>query len=415
MDRVDWVTIALYSVMVLLGWSSIYAAVFEEGSATDLLSLGENPGKQLLWIGTSILLIIGVMSLDYKFYSSFSYIIYGVSISLLLLVLFFGKEIAGSRSWFDLAGMRLQPSEFSKFTTALALSAYMGNINTKMNTLKAKGIAMAIFIVPMLLIVLQGDTGSAMVYGAFFLVMFREGLSSVYFIIAFGLIALFVLTLLVSKTVIFILSGVVCLIVIGASVKHPRRIIITVVTGLVIFVTVFSVDLVMTKVLKPHQYSRVISLINPDADPLGAGWNVTQSKIAIGSGGFLGKGYLQGTQTKFDFVPEQSTDFIFCTLGEEWGWLGSLVLISLFITLLIRISVIAERQKLRFARIYGYGVLSVLFFHFSVNLAMTVGLFPVIGIPLPFFSYGGSSLWSFTILLFILIKLDSHRMQVLMR
>lgn len=415
LDRIDWMTVLLYAIMVLLGWTSIYAAVYDEEVNQSLVSLNYNPGKQLLWIATSLLLIIGVMSLDFKFYSSFGYIIYGICILLLIVVLLFGREVAGSRSWFELGGFRLQPSEFTKFATALAMATFLGDINTKMTEWKTQLIGLALMGVPMVLIVLQGDTGSAMVYAAFAIVMFREGLSPIYFIVGIGFVVLFVMTLLVSKTIIFIVSGVICLIVIGASLKRPKRVLITILIGIAVFFTVVSVDFVMKEVLKPHQRNRVISLINPDADPLGAGWNVTQSKIAIGSGGFFGKGYLQGTQTKFDFVPEQSTDFIFCTLGEEWGWVGSLILIALFVTLLIRISVIAERQKAKFARIYGYGVLAVLFFHFAVNLAMTIGLFPVIGIPLPFFSYGGSSLWSFTILLFILIKLDSHRMQVLMR
>ncbi|MEP2509813.1 MAG: M50 family metallopeptidase, partial [Reichenbachiella sp.] len=285
----------------------------------------------------------------------------------------------------------------------------------KFENLKTQLLALAILGAPMVLILLQGDAGSAMVFASFLIVLFREGISPIYFVLGFAFVLLFILTLLVSKTVLFIATTVICVIVVGVSFKHPKRIIATLVLTALVFATVISVDFLMTNVLKPHQRSRVVSLINPDADPLGAGWNVTQSKIAIGSGGFFGKGFLQGTQTKFDFVPEQSTDFIFCTIGEEQGWLGSLILIALFVTLLFRISLIAERQKSKFARIYGYGVLSIFFFHFAVNIAMTIGFFPVIGIPLPFFSYGGSSLWSFTILLFILIKLDSHRMQILMR
>ncbi|WP_316044845.1 rod shape-determining protein RodA [Reichenbachiella agarivorans] len=407
--------VLIYFAMVILGWVNIYAAVYDEELANNILSLDYNPGKQLIWIGTSIMIIIALISLDYKFFDSFAYIIYGVVLFLLLAVLLFGREVAGSTSWFELGGFRFQPSEFSKFATALALAKYLGDINVKMDNLKTQLIAVGIFVLPMILIVLQGDTGSAMVFAAFSIVLFREGISPIYFIVGIGLIILFVVSLLVSKTIIFIVAGVACLVVIGASVKHPKRIAITAIVAFAVFATVTSVDFLMKNVLKPHQRSRVISLINPDADPLGAGWNVTQSKIAIGSGGFFGKGFLEGTQTKFDFVPEQSTDFIFCTLGEEQGWLGSMVMITLFVVLLIRISVIAERQKSRFARIYGYGVLSVIFFHFAVNIAMTIGLFPVIGIPLPFFSYGGSSLWSFTTLLFILLALDANRMNVLVR
>lgn len=415
LDRVDWTTITLYFVMVLLGWSSIYAAVYDEENAANLFSLAYNPGKQLIWIGSSILIIIGVMSLDFKFYDYSAYIIYGVVLVLLIAVLVTGTVVAGSKSWFEIGSFRLQPAEFAKFATALALAKYLGDIHVKFEQAKTQLIALAIFGAPMILILLQGDAGSAMVFGSFLIVLFREGISPIYFILGIAFIVLFILTLMVSKTVIFIATIIICVIMIGVSFKHPKRIIATIVLGALVFITVVSVDFLMTNVLKPHQRSRVVSLVNPDADPLGAGWNVTQSKIAIGSGGFFGRGFLQGTQTKFDFVPEQSTDFIFCTIGEEQGWFGSLVLISLFVVLLVRISVIAERQKSKFARIYGYGVLSVFFFHFAVNIAMTIGFFPVIGIPLPFFSYGGSSLWSFTILLFILIKLDSHRMQILMR
>lgn len=414
-DRIDWTVVLLYFAMVIYGWVNIYAAVYDEEIAADMFSLAYNPGKQLIWIGTSLILIFGVISLDYKFFDSFAYIIYGVMIFMLIAVLLFGREVAGSTSWFQIGSFRLQPSEFTKFATALALAKYLGDIHVKMEDVKTQLIAVAIMFAPMLLIVLQGDLGSAMVFGAFAIILFREGISPIYFIVAIGLVVLFVLSLLVSKTVIFITAGVICLLVIGASVKHPRRIVVTVLIGIVVFATVTSVDFLMQKVLKPHQRTRVVSLINPDADPLGAGWNVTQSKIAIGSGGFFGKGFLEGTQTKFDFVPEQSTDFIFCTLGEEQGWLGSFVMISLFVVLLIRISIMAERQKTKFARIYGYGVLAVIFFHFAVNIAMTIGLFPVIGIPLPFFSYGGSSLWSFSVLLFILVALDANRMQVLTR
>lgn len=415
LDRVDWTTITLYFVMVLLGWSSIYAAVYDEENAANLISLAFNPGKQLIWIGTALIIIIGVMSLDFKFYEYSAYVIYGVVIVLLIAVLTTGTVVAGSKSWFQIGSFRLQPAEFAKFATALALAKYLGDVHVKFEEIKTQLIALALFGAPMVLILLQGDAGSAMVFGSFLIVLFREGISPIYFILGIAFVVLFILTLLVSKTVLFIATTVICVIMIGTSFKHPKRIIATVVLGVMVFATVISVDFLLTNVLKPHQRSRVISLVNPDADPLGAGWNVTQSKIAIGSGGFFGKGYLQGTQTKFDFVPEQSTDFIFCTIGEEQGWIGSLVLVGLFVILLFRISAMAERQKSKFARIYGYGVLSVFFFHFAVNIAMTIGFFPVIGIPLPFFSYGGSSLWSFTILLFILIKLDSHRMQILMR
>ncbi len=267
----------------------------------------------------------------------------------------------------------------------------------------------------MILIILQGDLGSAMVFGSLILVMFREGMHPLILILGLGVIILFLLTLLVSQTVLLIGIVVVTLLALGLVAKSPPKIAIVLIAGLLTAGFIRSVDFILTDVLKPHQQKRVMSLINPNADPLGVGWNVTQSKIAIGSGGLTGKGYLEGTQTKFDFVPEQTTDFIFCTIGEEQGWIGSFLLVALFSTLFVRLIYLAERQKSSFARIYGYGVASILFFHFAVNIAMTIGLFPVIGIPLPFFSYGGSSLWGFSILLFSFLKLDAHRMQVLQR
>jgi len=414
-DRIDWITVLLYVSLVSLGWVNIYAAVYDEETTSSLITFSSNPGKQLIWIGTSILLIIGVMVLDYKFYDGFAYILFGVVIILLIAVLGIGTIVAGSKSWFQIGGFRLQPSEFAKLATALVLAKFFSPGNVRIEQLKTQLIAVTVIGIPVLLIMLQGDFGSALVFASFFIVLYREGITPLYFIVAISIVTLFIISLLVSQTVIFITLGILAIIVIGLSTKNYKRIIVTVVSVVFIIGMVKSVDYIMTGVLKPHQKNRAISLINPEADPLGSGWNVTQSKIAIGSGGLFGKGFLQGTQTKFDFVPEQSTDFIFCTLGEEQGWIGSIMLISLFTFLLIRISIIAERQKSRFARVYGYGVLSILFFHYTVNIAMTIGLFPVIGIPLPFISYGGSSLWSFTILLFILIKLDAHRMQVLTR
>jgi rod shape determining protein RodA len=412
-EGIDWLTVLLYLILVFWGWFNIYAAVYDEELANSIFSLSTNSGKQLIWIGTSFLLIFGVMLLDFKFYDSFGYVFYGLMILLLIGVLATGTIVAGSKSWFQIGGFRFQPSEFTKFATALAIAKFLGTVNIKLDNPKNQIIAAALMGIPIILIILQGDAGSAMVFGSFALVYYREGLSPMLFVAGFGVIVLFLVTLLVDQSIIFIVAGAMGLIAIGLSIKSYKRILVII--GVLVFVVgmVKSVDFIMSDVLKPHQRNRVISLFNPEADPLGVGWNVTQSKIAIGSGGIIGKGFLKGTQTKFDFVPEQSTDFIFCTLGEEYGWIGSITLIGLFTALLIRISIIAERQKSRFARVYGYGVLSVIFFHFMVNIAMTIGLFPVIGIPLPFISYGGSSLWSFTILLFVLLKLDAHRTQVL--
>jgi rod shape determining protein RodA len=413
--NLDWISVSLYFLLVLLGWFNIYAAVYDEEAAKSIFDLSINSGKQLLWIGTSIIIIIAIMNLDYKFYDSFSFIFYGTIVLLLIVVLVFGREVAGSKSWFEIGSFRIQPSEFTKFATALALAKFLSGVNVKFTQTRTQIIAGAIIAVPIVLIHLQGDTGTAMVFASFLLVFFREGMSPVPLVLGILVGVLFILTLLINQTFLIIAVVILALIAAGLSIQEPKRLIAIAVITLLSIGMVKSVDYVLNDVLKPHQQNRVKSLIDPNADPLGAGWNVTQSKIAIGSGGFAGKGFLEGTQTKFDFVPEQSTDFIFCTIGEEHGWIGSSFLVIAFATLLLRLIQLAERQKSRFSRIYGYGVVSIIFFHFAVNIAMTIGLFPVIGIPLPFFSYGGSSLWSFKILLFVFLKLDAHRMQILIR
>ncbi|MEO9476937.1 MAG: rod shape-determining protein RodA [Cyclobacteriaceae bacterium] len=413
--KVDWLTIGLYLALVLGGWLNIYAADFDPDQNAGIFSLTMSSGRQIIWMGTAIVLITLIMLLDYKFYHTLSYILYGVMIFFLIAVLLFGEEVAGSKSWFELGAFKFQPSEFTKFATALALARFLSATNRKTDDLKSQVIGFLIFGFPLALVILQGDLGTAMVFGSLILVMFREGMHPVILIAGIGIVAVFLLTLLVNQTILFIGLVVVMMLLIGLVAKNPRKIAMVVVGCVLAAGFIVSVDFILTDVLKPHQQKRVMSLINPNADPLGIGWNVTQSKIAIGSGGLTGKGYLEGTQTKFDFVPEQTTDFIFCTIGEEQGWIGSFLLITAFCGLFLRLVFLAERQKSVFARIYGYGVMSILFFHFAVNIAMTIGLFPVIGIPLPFFSYGGSSLWGFTILLFIFLKLDAHRMQVLQR
>ncbi len=414
-SKIDWIVIGLYFALLTLGWFNIYAAVYDEEAHMSIFNLSLNSGKQLIWIGTSILIIIVIMTVDFRFYDSFAYIVYGVVIFLLIFVLFAGTRVAGSTSWFSIGGFRVQPSEFSKFATALALAKYMSKVNYKLTKISDLLITAGIILVPPVLIIIQGDTGTALVYGAFVIVLYREGLNPTIIVIGLIAIALFVLTLIFDQMTLIIAIVAVGILVIAIGKKKWKRIAMIVTAMLVVISVVWSVDYFVNDILKPHQQNRIKALINPEADPLGYGWNVTQSKIAIGSGGLLGKGYLQGTQTKFDFVPEQSTDFIFCTLGEEQGWVGTTGVIVLFVFLLIRLVHIAERQKGTFARVYGYSVASILFVHFMVNIGMTIGLFPVIGIPLPLFSYGGSSLWAFTILIFIMLKIDSHRMQVLVR
>ncbi|WP_040495766.1 rod shape-determining protein RodA [Fulvivirga imtechensis] len=415
-SKLDWLTIFLYFFIVLLGWLNIYAAVYDETAVQNIFSISLNSGRQLIFIAASAVIIIAILTVDFKFYDTFAYFIFGGIIFLLVFVLVFGREVAGSKSWFEIGAFRLQPAEFAKFATALAVAKYIGTSGFRMDYIKNQLMLFGILALPAILIILQGDTGTAMVYSIFLFVFFREGMSPLLLILGTAAGVIFVLTLLVPEHI--YLYGGIAIIAALALVfgkRTTRRIILIVGGALVITGVIKSVDYIIDDVMKPHQQNRVKALINPDADPLGYGWNVTQSKIAIGSGGFSGKGFLRGTQTKFDFVPEQSTDFIFCTIGEEHGWIGSLVVISLFVTLLLRIIYIAERQKWRFARVYGYSVACILFFHFGVNIGMTIGLFPVVGIPLPMFSYGGSSLIAFTVLIFILLKLDAHRMQVLVR
>ncbi len=413
--NIDWLTILVFFLMVILGWFNLYAAVFDEESQQSMFDLSQNSGKQLLYIVSTIFLIIIIVSVDFKFYNSFAYIIYGFIIVLLISVLLLGKEVAGAKSWFDLGLFRFQPSEFSKFASALAVAKYLDIPSVKLTKIKNLSVLVLLVGLPMGLILLQPDTGTALVFMGFIIVFYREGLSSMFIILGLTGVAIFIMTLLIPQIYLFVGIVILGALFIGFGARNIKRIAITVLAMGAIAGTIKSVDFVINDVLKPHQQNRIKVLFNPDIDPLGAGWNVTQSKIAIGSGGLAGKGFLAGTQTKFDFVPEQSTDFIFCTIGEEHGWMGSLLLISLFTILLIRVINIAERQKSRFARVYGYSVASIIFIHFMINIGMTIGLFPVIGIPLPFFSYGGSSLWAFTVLLFILLKLDAHRMQILVR
>ncbi|NNC86526.1 MAG: rod shape-determining protein RodA [Bacteroidia bacterium] len=409
---IDWPSILLYLSLVIIGWINIYAAVYNDDHQS-IFDISQNYGKQLIWIVTSIVLALIILVIDAKFYPTFSYVIYGGVIIMLILVLLFGREVAGSKSWFEVGSFRLQPAEFAKFATALVLAKYLSAREIKMGQLKTKLVAFVLLAIPAGLILLQNDTGSALVYGAFIFVLYREGLSQNVLIIGFFVVLLFVLALLVNK---FILTGIIIglgLLVYFFTNKKRSQILAISMASIIALSCIFSVDYVYNDFLKPHQKQRIDVLLGKSTDTKGAGYNVNQSLIAIGSGGFAGKGFLQGTQTKFDFVPEQSTDFIFCTVGEEWGFIGTLVLIMLFIALLLRIIFIAERQKSTFTRVYGYGVASILFFHFMINVGMTIGLAPVIGIPFPFLSYGGSSLWSFTILLFILLKLDSDRMYIL--
>ncbi len=414
-QKIDWVTVLLFALLVLMGWLNIYAAEYDPDINSGIFDFDTSAGRQFIWICTSVLIAWGIFFFDFRFFDSFANVIYLVLIGLLLFILIAGKEVAGSRSWVGIGSFGIQPSEFAKFATALMLARYLEPATKRLSDLKTLLVSFAIILLPLTLTILQGDTGTALVFTALIVPMFREGLPPVLLIIALGVALIFVLTLMVNQTVLLVLASIIIVLSLGLNARKPRRLGWILIIGFLVIASIRSVDFILTDVLKPHQQNRILSLVNPNIDPLGAGWNVTQSKIAIGSGGLVGKGFLQGTQTKFDFVPEQTTDFIFCTIGEEHGWLGSIILLGLFTALVMRIVYLAERQKSVFARIYGYGVMGIIFFHFAVNIAMTIGLFPVVGIPLPFFSYGGSSLWAFTILLFIFLKLDAHRMQVLQR
>ncbi|MCE2495966.1 MAG: rod shape-determining protein RodA [Flavobacteriales bacterium] len=410
--NIDWVIVALYGVMVLLGWVNIYAAVYNDEFAS-IFDMSQKYGKQFLWILTSLVLILLIVIVDGKFFKTFAYGLYGLMMAALLGVLFFGKEIAGARSWYAFGGFSLQPSEFAKFTTALALSAFLSGMNPSLATWRDKVYALGIIALPMILIVPQPDPGSALVFTALFLVLYREGLSGNYLVIGVSAAVLFLLALLIDQWWLsgLLLAAGLAFIYITRRTKRAWIFISLLTIGAIGFTQ--SVDYAFENILEDRHRNRINILLGKMEDPQGVGYNTEQSKIAIGSGGFWGKGFLNGTQTKYDFVPEQSTDFIFCTVGEEWGFIGSFVVVVLFVALILRVVFIAERQRSHFSRIYGYSVASILFIHFAINIAMTIGLAPVIGIPLPFFSYGGSSLWGFTILLFIFVKLDAYRMTIL--
>ncbi|MDG1426647.1 MAG: rod shape-determining protein RodA [Flavobacteriales bacterium] len=411
-DNIDGLSILLYSFLVLFGIINIYASQYNDDS-TFMLDLSSRYGKQMFFSGISFFVGFIILIIDWKFFYSMTYIFYSLTILLLIGVLFQGAITGGASSWFELGLFKFQPSEFAKFITALALAKYYNNINSKSISFRDRLKVYAIIIIPFLLIILQNDLGTAIVFSAFILVLYREGLSGN--ILIFGLIiaTLFALTLLIEKTILISIISSIVLIVIIIYKKTKKNIfaLLTIFTLIVSFI--FSVDYIFNNVLAPHQRARVNIYLGIDIDPHGAGYNLIQSKIAIGSGGVTGKGYLNGTQTRFDFVPEQSTDFIFCTIGEEWGFLGSVIFISTFIGLLLRLLFLAERQRSNFSRIYGYSVATILFLHFFINIGMTIGLMPTIGIPLPFISYGGSSLMGFTVLVFIFLNLDSYRLQIL--
>ncbi len=395
-----------------MGWFSIFTASAGE-DVSAFLDMETRYGKQLIWIMMAVALAIIILLIDAKMFSALAYVFYFGMLLLLFGVLLFGDTVAGSKSWFKIGSFAIQPAEFAKFATALALAKYLSTLNVDMRQLKTRLISIIILAAPAILILLQNDTGSALVYFSFVIVLFREGLSGMLLIIGVVMAALFILTLLFGEIYIIAAIAVIAVLVLllAKRIRKHWKAILVIMSLSAAFV--FSVNYAFENVLEPHQKKRINVLLGIEQDLRGAGYNVNQSKIAIGSGGLLGKGFRKGALTRYDFVPEQSTDFIFCTVGEEWGFVGVSVVIMLFVALLSRLIILAERQRSKFSRIYGYGVASILFFHFSINIGMTIGLAPVVGIPLPFFSYGGSSLWAFTVLLFIFVKQDANRLNVL--
>lgn len=407
--RIDWITILLWLALCLIGWFNIHAAVFDP-EHPGLFNLDTRYGKQSIYIFTAIIIGFSILIIDAKFFISSAPFIYFIVTLLLIAVLIVGRNVGGNQAWIPLGSFRLQPSEFGKLATCLLLASYLSNQSGKTPNLKTLFIGAAIVLFPVALVMLQPDTGSALAFFSLIFVFYREGYVGNGLLILIVLaIILFVLALLVNQ---WILIGAILLICgfFAFNLRKKRKNLINI--GLFFLLSstyILCVDFAYEHILQQHQRNRIDVILGKMEDLRGEGYNLNQSKIAIGSGQFLGKGYLQGTQTKYNFVPEQSTDFIFCTIGEEWGFVGSVILVSIYLILLIRVINIAERQRTAFARIYAYGVASILFFHFFINIGMTIGIVPVIGIPLPFISYGGSSLWSFTILLFILLRFDSSR------
>jgi len=463
LNKISWATVGLYLVLVFIGWISVYAAVYND-EHRSIFDFSQRYGKQLIWIVTALLVAVAIMLVDSKFYSVFAYIIYGVAILLLALVLVAGTEINGSRSWFVFGPIRLQPAELAKVAASLALARLMSAHGFVLKRKSNLFLISLIVAVPVGIIFLQHDTGSALVFGSFLLMLYREGLSGWFVNIVLFAALVFILSFIWEPVSVLMLCAVTSLLVFVIRRRkllplllaaacifgpyflimnylfqvedaNPRLDYIFLALSVVVLIwgviygirrnlrymkyivlffigsvaLAYSTDYVSDHFLKPHQRDRIDNLLGLKEDLQGTGYNVHQSKVAIGSGGFSGKGFLQGTQTKYNFVPEQSTDFIFCTIGEEWGFVGTFIVIVCYLLLLFRLVIISERQKDIFGRVYGYCVTSILFFHFAINIAMTIGLAPVIGIPLPFISYGGSSLWAFTILLFILLKIDAVR------
>lgn len=402
----DLTLILIYAALLFIGWLAIFSSSYTPSNESiNIFDLQKIYGKQLLWISFSILLSIVILTIDSRVYHNFAYYIYLATLLFMVLVIFIGTEISGAKAWIKIGSFSVQPTEFAKFATALALAKFFNEGKTRFERRNLWLIAFLFIFLPIVIIILQKDTGSALVFLSFLLLFYREGLSGNIILIGIVAIILFLLSFVLNE--LYAIAIVTTLFVFFWILhrKSKNKLIRNAIIFISSIIFIFSVNFLYDKVLQPHQKIRISTLLGQTSDPLGADFNLNQSKIAIGSGGFAGKGYLHGTQTKLKFVPEQSTDFIFCSIGEEFGFIGSFIIVSLFSLLIYRILFLAERHRTPFVRYYGYGVAGVIFFHFMINLGMTIGFVPIIGIPLPFLSYGGSSLIGFTILLFIFIRL----------
>ena len=414
--RIDWVTLLIYLALVLIGWFSIFSARYNEAHPS-IFDMSQVYGKQLIWIGAALLIGFIILLIDAKFFNAFSLWIYIAVLASLFMVLVYGKATKGATAWIDLGGgIKFQPSEFAKMATALAVAGYLDRLDVDLQKRKDQIVTAALILVPMALVLMQNDTGSAIVFVSFIFVLYREGFPGTGLAMTAGVVAiiLFIFTLLWSQKIMYVILGGLFVLTLTFYLINKKKDIITMVAVFAFsFAFVFSVNYAFNKVLQTHQRNRILVMLGKLNDTKDVGYNVHQSKIAIGSGGLTGKGFLEGTQTKYDFVPEQHTDFIFCTIGEEAGFLGTSAVVLLYVALLLRIIILAERQRSTFSRVYGYAIAGIFFVHITINIGMTIGLMPVIGIPLPFLSYGGSSMLAFTMMLAIFMKQDANRLNVL--
>jgi rod shape determining protein RodA len=405
--QIDWVTVLIYMLLVALGWLNIFSASIPVEGVSEF-NFSSEYGKQLIFIGLSFFVILFLLFLDAKVYEKYAGLFYIFAMLLLAGLFVFGKTVKGQTNWYGIGSFSLQPSEFAKVATALAVAKFLEtpNINLKEFTTQIK--ALSVIGIPMLLI-LPNDPGSALVFMFLIFALYREGLPFFYILVGGIVIILFILALVVDVWIIILSIFLITALLYFRTRKAHRNIIASLVVFVGISLFVFSSSYIFENVLQPHHRDRINIVLGKEVDLKGAGYNLNQSKIAIGSGGLLGKGFLEGTQTKGSFVPEQHTDYIFTTLAEEWGFVGSFVLVALYVSLMLRIIYLAEKQRSKFSRIYGYGVVCILFIHFFANIGMVLGIFPTIGIPLPLFSYGGSGLWAYTLLIFIFVKLDANK------